>query len=201
MPRSAKKPPRKPPRKSGPKPTHFKSPAAFRAWLRAHHATATELLVGFHKRESGRPSITWPESVDEALSVGWIDGVRRRVDAEAYSIRFTPRRPGSIWSAINIRRAQALIEAGRMRPPGLKAFEARRANRSGIYAYEQRPAALPEPYAGRFREHPAAWEFFEAQPPSYRRTLVWWVVSAKQAETRDSRLIRLIEASARGARL
>jgi len=171
------------------------------AWFARHHTTALSLLAGFYKRESGRPSVTWPESVDEALCVGWIDGVRRRIDAVSYSIRFTPRRPGSIWSAINIRKAQQLIAAGRMRPEGLEAFEARKESRSGIYAYEQRPQAMPEPYAGRFRRHREAWAFFEAQPPSYRRTLVWYVISAKQEETRASRLERLIAASARGRRL
>ena len=191
------------PRAARPKarPTFFETPRHLAAWFAKHHATATELLVGFHRKESGRPSVTWPESVDEALCVGWIDGVRRRRDATSYTIRFTPRRPGSVWSAINIRKAEALIEAGRMRPEGLNAFEARRDNRSGIYAYEQRPRELPEPYAGRFRKQKAAWAFFEAQPPSYRRTLVWYVISAKQEETRAARLERLIAASAKGKRL
>jgi uncharacterized protein YdeI (YjbR/CyaY-like superfamily) len=183
------------------KPVFFKTPAAFRAWLLSHHATAAELLVGFYKRDSGRPSVTWPESVDEALCVGWIDGVRRRVDAVAYTIRFTPRRPGSIWSAINIRKVKELIESGRMRPEGLQAFEARRENRSGIYAYEQRPQEMTEPYAGRFRKHRSAWEFFQAQPSSYRHRMVWRVISAKQEETRAARLEKLIAASAQGRRL
>ncbi|HKQ96293.1 MAG TPA: YdeI/OmpD-associated family protein [Candidatus Polarisedimenticolia bacterium] len=182
-------------------PTFFATPADLAAWFTAHHDRASTLLVGFHKRESGRPSVTWPESVDEALCVGWIDGVRRRLDDEAYTIRFTPRRPGSVWSAINIRKAKQLIAEGRMRPEGLAAFEARRENRSGIYAYEQRPREMPEPYAGRFRKNRAAWAFFQAQPPSYRRTLVWYVISAKQEATRASRLERLIAASARGTRL
>lgn len=183
------------------RPTFFATPRLLAAWFAKHHATATELLVGFHRKESGRLSVTWPESVDEALCVGWIDGVRRRRDATSYTIRFTPRRPGSVWSAINIRKAEALIREGRMRPEGLKAFEARRENRSGIYAYEQRPRELPEPYAGRFRKQKAAWAFFEAQPPSYRRTLTWYVISAKQEETRTARLERLIAASAKGKRL
>jgi uncharacterized protein YdeI (YjbR/CyaY-like superfamily) len=191
------------PRAARPKarPTFFETPADLAVWFAQHHASAEEILVGFYRKESGRPSVTWPESVDEALCVGWIDGVRRRHDHRAYTIRFTPRRPGSVWSAINMRKARALIETGRMRPEGLKAFEARRENRSGIYAYEQRPQQLVEPYAGRFRKHRAAWAFFEAQPPSYRQRLTWWVISAKQEETRATRLERLIAASAKKKRL
>ena len=139
--------------------------------------------------------------MDEALCVGWIDGVRRNIDDQSYSIRFSPRRPTSIWSAVNMRRAQVLIDEGRMTAAGLAAFEKRRENRSGIYAYEQRPQDLPEPYATTFRRDAAAWTFFMEQPPHYRKTLVWWVVSAKQEATRESRLTKLIAESAAGRRL
>ena len=183
------------------KPTFFSTPAAFRKWLRLHHTTAKELWVGFHKKHSGRPSISWPESVDEALGVGWIDGIRKRIDEESYAIRFTPRRRGSIWSAVNIRRVAALTNEKRMQPAGLAAFAARRENRSGIYAYEQRSEQLPELYAGLLRKNKAAWKFFQAQPPSYRKVIGWWVVSAKQEATRRKRLAKLIAASARAQRL
>lgn len=181
-------------------PKFFKTPAAFRKWLDANHAKEKELLVGFYKKDSGKPSINWPESVDEALCVGWIDGIRRRVDDESYTIRFTPRRPGSVWSAINIRNVQKLIKEGRMRPAGLKAFEARKENRTGIYSYEQRSADLVEPYLSRMKKNKAAWEFFQSQPAGYRKQANWWVVSAKSEETRLKRLEKLIEISARGQR-
>jgi uncharacterized protein YdeI (YjbR/CyaY-like superfamily) len=181
-------------------PAFFRSPAAFRAWLAKHHATTRELLVGFHKKGSGKPSMTWPESVDEALCFGWIDGIRKRLDDDSYTIRFTPRRPGSIWSAVNIKRAEKLSAEGRMRPSGLGAFEARKENRSGIYSYEQRSDTLPDPYARRMRKNKAAWAFFEAQPPTYRKMICWWVVSAKKEETRLTRLNALIEDSALGRR-
>jgi uncharacterized protein YdeI (YjbR/CyaY-like superfamily) len=180
------------------KPTFFRTPLDLRAWFEEHHATARELLVGYYKTSSGKPSITWPESVDEALCVGWIDGVRKRVDASRYPIRFTPRRPGSIWSAVNIRRAQALAAAGRMRPAGLAAFQARKENKSGIYSYEQRRAELEEPYASLLRKNRAAWAFFQAQPASYRKAVSWWVISAKKDETRLKRLEKLIADSAAG---
>lgn len=183
------------------KPKFFRTPAAFRAWLEKRHADADELLVGFRKKGTGKPSLTWPESVDEALCFGWIDGIRRRLDDESYTIRFTPRRPGSIWSAVNIARAEALIADGRMRPAGLAAYEARRENRAGIYSYEQRPAELPEPFAKLLKRNAAAWRFFTAQPPSYRKAVCWWVVSAKKEETRLRRLDKLAEHSARGERL
>lgn len=178
------------------KPTFFPTPADFRQWLEKHHTTATELVVGFYKKDSGRPSLTWPESVDEALCVGWIDGIRRSRDDVSYTIRFTPRRSGSIWSAVNIKRAQDLIAQGRMRPAGLKAFEARKENKSGIYSYEQRSADLPPPYAKKLKQHQAAWAFYQAQPPSYRKAVNWWVVSAKQEATRLKRLDQLIDDSA-----
>ncbi len=169
----------------------FKTPADLGKWLDANHHKARELLVGFYKK-GAKPSITWPESVREALCYGWIDGIRRSVDEQSYSIRFTPRRPSSVWSAINIRMANELIAEGRMRPAGMKAFEARREYRSGIYSYENRPRTLPAPYEKKFRKNPATWKAFQALPPSYRRTAIWWIVSAKKEETRLSRLEQLI---------
>ena len=182
------------------KPRFFRSPSAFRAWLTEHHATTSELLVGFYKKGSGKPSMTWPESVDEALCFGWIDGIRKRIDDDGYTIRFTPRRSRSIWSTVNIKRAEALAAEGLMRLSGLAAFESREENRSGIYAYEQRNDTLPEPYAGKMKKNKAAWTFFRAQPPSYRKTTGWWVVSAKKEETRLKRLDKLIDDSAHGRR-
>jgi uncharacterized protein YdeI (YjbR/CyaY-like superfamily) len=177
-------------------PRFFATPAAFRRWLKAHHARQRELLVGFYKKGSGRRSITWTESVDEALCVGWIDGVRRRIDDESYSIRFSPRRATSIWSAINIQKMAELTAAGRVRPAGLKAFELRTERKSGIYSYEQRGSArLDAASEKEFRSDKAAWQFFEAQPPSYRKIATWWVVSARKEETRRRRLARLISAS------
>ncbi|HJS29742.1 MAG TPA: YdeI/OmpD-associated family protein [Anaerolineales bacterium] len=178
--------------------TFFETPAGFRQWLEENHSAAPELWVGYYKKGSGRPSVTWPESVDEALCFGWIDGIRKSLDETSYTIRFTPRRPGSIWSAVNIRRAQELIDQGRMQPDGLKAYQARRENRSGIYSYEQRQDQLPEVYAQELRKNDAAWEFFQAQPPWYRKAAGWWVVSAKKEETRLRRLDQLIEDSAAG---
>jgi uncharacterized protein YdeI (YjbR/CyaY-like superfamily) len=183
------------------KPTFFPTPAAFRTWLEEHHATADVLLVGFHKVGSGKPSITWPESVDEALCCGWSDGVRKSLDENRYTIRFSPRKPGSVWSGVNIKRAQALIDRGLMRPAGLKAFEARRENKSGIYSYEQRSVEMPEPYRGLLKANAAAWRFFESQPPYYRKTMGWWIVSAKKEETRLKRLEKLIAHSAKGERI
>ena len=143
----------------------FNTPAAFRKWLTAHHATEKELWVGFYKKHCGKPSITWPESVDQALCFGWIDGVRKSIDDDSYKIRFSPRRSTSIWSSVNTKRAGELIKEKLMQPAGLEAFEARRENRSGIYAYEQRSAELVEPYVGMLKRNKAAWKFFQAQPP------------------------------------
>ena len=179
----------------------FPTPADLRKWFKKNHATAKELWVGFYKVGSGKPSITWPESVDEALCVGWIDGIRKTIDDESYKIRFTPRKKVSTWSAVNIRRVKVLTDEKRMQPAGLKAFGARRENRSGIYSYEQRPTEFDEPYLRLMKKDKAAWTFFEAQSPSYRRTLIWYVVSAKQEETRLKRLKTLIENCARGRRL
>jgi uncharacterized protein YdeI (YjbR/CyaY-like superfamily) len=180
-------------------PTFFATPAEFRTWLEVHHAEKPELLVGYYKKGTGRPSITWPESVDEALCFGWIDGIRRRIDDESYSIRFTPRRSRSIWSAVNIRRAAELIEAGRMTPAGLAAFEARDEDRSAIYSYEQRHAAQLDPdQEARLRADPTVWEWFTSRPPSWQRAAVYWITSAKKPETRERRLAQLIEDAAVG---
>jgi uncharacterized protein YdeI (YjbR/CyaY-like superfamily) len=181
--------------------TFFPTPADLRKWFRANHAKAVELWVGFHKKDSGKPSITWPESVDEALCVGWIDGIRKTLGPDSYTIRFTPRRKRSIWSAVNIARVDVLTAEKRMRPPGVQAFAARQENRSGIYSYEQRRDQLEEPYGGLLKKHKAAWAFFEAQAPSYRKVIGWWVVSAKREETRMDRLKKVIDACAKGERL
>jgi uncharacterized protein YdeI (YjbR/CyaY-like superfamily) len=179
-------------------PTFFSSATDLRKWFAAHHATVKELWVGYYRKGSGTPSVTWPESVDQALSVGWIDGVRKRVDDTRYAIRFTPRKPRSTWSVINITRAREIIEHGLMRPAGLKAFEAREENRSGIYAYEQRSDTLPAPYARRLKKNKPAWTFVHAQAASYRKKCYWWVVSAKQEATRVKRLDALVKAWAHG---
>ena len=179
----------------------FRTPADLRRWFEKNHETVEELWVGFLKKDTGRPSITWPESVDEALCVGWIDGIRKRIDEESYKIRFTPRRAGSIWSAVNIRRVAELKKEGRMRPEGLAAFSKKRENRSGIYSYEQRPGELPEPYASVLAADARAAGFLAAQPPSYRKLMTWWIVSAKKEETRMSRLEKLVAACHAGKRL
>lgn len=182
-------------------PKFFQSPSAFRKWLAANHAKAQELWVGFHKKGSGKPSITWPDSVDEALCFGWIDGIRKSIDAESYMIRFTPRKPSSNWSTVNVRNVEKLIKEKRMQPAGVKAYEARKENRSGIYSYEQRSPELVEPYASEFKRNRTAWEFFQAQPPSYRKVMNWRVISAKREETRLKRLKQLIELSAEKQRM
>lgn len=183
------------------KPIYFESAAAFRKWLEKNHDKADELLVGFHKKGSGKPSMTWPESVDEALCFGWIDGVRRSVDDERYTIRFTPRRTDkSIWSAVNLRKMDALIQAGRVAPAGMAAYE-RRPKDKAPYSFEQRPESFGPEYEKQFRANKKAWAFFEAQPPGYRRIAMWYVLSAKQDETRQRRLQHVIGVSARGERL
>jgi uncharacterized protein YdeI (YjbR/CyaY-like superfamily) len=177
----------------------FPTPAEFRAWLEKNHAAELELSVGFYKRASGRPSITWPEAVDVALCYGWIDGVRNSIDAISYRIRFTPRKPTSTWSAINVKRVAELAKLGLMRAAGIKAFEARKGDKTGIYAYEQRKTAqLPRPYEKQFRANKIAWAFFQSQPPWYQRTATYRVISAKQEATRQKRLAQLIKDSEAG---
>jgi uncharacterized protein YdeI (YjbR/CyaY-like superfamily) len=179
-----------------PRPTFFPTPAGFRTWLEAHHHKLREQLVGFHKKSSGKPSITWPESVEVALCFGWIDGVRRSIDETSYTIRFTPRRPTSTWSAVNIKRVQQLKKTGLMHPAGLKAFAARSAKKSGIYSYEQRKSAkFTREQEKQFRANKSAWEFFRSQAPWYQRVTAYWVISAKKEETKLKRLSVLIDHS------
>jgi uncharacterized protein YdeI (YjbR/CyaY-like superfamily) len=180
-------------------PTFFATPADFRAWLERHHQSHSELIVGFHKKGTGRPSITWSEAVDQALCFGWIDGVRRRIDDTSYSIRFTPRKARSTWSAVNIKRMKELVDEGLVAPAGLAAFERRTDDRTAIYSYEQRRAATLDPeQERRLRADERANAFFETQPPSYRRAAIHWVTSAKKPESRERRLAQLIECSAAG---
>ena len=183
------------------RPLFFKSPAELRQWFEKQQATADELLVGFHKKGTGKPTLTWPESVAEALCFGWIDGIRRKLDEDRYTIRFTPRRPGSRWSAINIKMMAALEAEGRMTPAGRAVFEARKDKQSPGYSYERREAAFDAPRLKAFQKNKAAWAFFEAQPPGYRRIITWWVMSAKQEDTRDRRLTKLIESYAAKKRI
>lgn len=179
------------------KATFFKTPAEFRAWLKKHHKTESELIVGYYKKASGKPSITWQESVDEALCFGWIDGIRRSHGEDAYSNRFTPRRKGSNWSAINIRRVDQLMKEGRMQPAGLAAFALRTEARSRVYTYEQKDIPTFEPKLEKlFRANKDAWEFFQTLPPYYRKGETRWVNSAKQEETKLRRLNKVIEACA-----
>ena len=204
---STRNPPKKSPRGDSSQPaegspTFFPSAADFRAWLEENADTGSELVVGFYKKGSGHPSMTWPESVDEALCVGWIDGVRKRIDDERYQIRFTPRKPGSIWSAVNIERVRVLTDEGRMKPAGIEAFERRSEKKSRVYAYEQKKAATLSPEDEKlFRKKKRAWAFFEKQPASYRQKFLWRIASAKQQATHDKRLAALIEASENGERL
>ncbi len=180
---------------------YFPDAAALRAWFVAHAATTGELHVGFYKRHTGKPSPTWSEAVDEALCFGWIDGVRRSVDADRYTIRFTPRRTGSHWSRINIAKVKALVAAGRMTPAGLAAYEARSAAKTGRTSYEQRPTAFPPALEKTFKASRAAWAWFSTQPPGYRRTAIWFVVSAVRPETQAKRLQHVIALSAEGRRI
>ncbi|MCU1261242.1 MAG: hypothetical protein JWO80_4127 [Bryobacterales bacterium] len=173
----------------------FATPAAWRDWLEKYHGQRQELLVGFYKKDSGRPSITWPESVDAALCFGWIDGVRRRIDDVSYSIRFTPRKPRSAWSAVNIKRVGELTSQGLMCSAGIQAFEARQEERSRIYSFEQESVEFESAQERRFRANGTAWKFFRSQPPWYRRAATWWVISAKREETREKRLATVIEDS------
>lgn len=184
---------------AAPAPRFFATPAALRRWFARHHRTASELWVGYRKKATGKASVTWQESVDEALCVGWIDGIRKRIDEESYTIRFTPRRKGSVWSEINARRMEELLREGRVLPAGQAAFAARSPEKTAIYPYEQRHGVeLDAELSARFRAHPAAWQHFWAQPPGYRQTLTWWVMSAKRPQTRERRLATLIAASAAG---
>ena len=184
---------------AGPEPIYFESAAELRDWFEANHETAAELWVGYWKKATGHPTVTWQEAVVEALCVGWIDGVRYSVDEARSRQRFTPRRKGSNWSAINIASAERLVGEGRMRPAGRAAFEARTPERSAVYSYERRhEARLTDAEEARFREDASAWSWFAARPASYRTAAIWWVASAKRPETRERRLVGLIEESAAG---
>ena len=182
------------------KPKFFKSQADFREWLEKNHANRAELMIGFYKKSSGKPSITYPEALDEALCFGWIDGVRRRLDEDSYVQRFTPRRPKSIWSNVNVKHVERLKKLGRMVPPGLAAYALRTPERTGVYAFENSPHQLAAAYEKKFRANKKAWQFFEQLPPSLKRTCIFWVMNAKQEETRLRRLDSLIESSATGER-
>jgi uncharacterized protein YdeI (YjbR/CyaY-like superfamily) len=183
------------------KPKFFNSRERFREWLERHHASAKEILVGFHKKNSGKKSITYAEALDEALCFGWIDGVRRNFDETSYTIRFTPRKPRSIWSLVNVRHVERLQKEGRMHPAGTAAFERRTPERTGIYSFENRPRELSAEFQKEFRKNKPAWEFFQKQPPGYKRLMSFWVMSAKKDETRIARLKRLIESSAKRERV
>ena len=173
----------------------FITPEEFRQWLEIHHRTEKELLVGFFKVSTGKPSMTWPESVDQALCFGWIDGVRKSIDDESYSIRFTPRKPTSIWSAVNIRKVEELTKAGLMTEAGRKAFELRKEEKSAIYSHEKEPATLDPEFEKQFKANKKAWEFFSNQAPSYKKVMLHWIMSAKQKKTRLSRLEKTIRES------
>lgn len=183
-------------------PRFFTTSAEFRQWLERHAGGSTELIVGFHKVGSDLPSMRWPESVDEALCYGWIDGVRRRIDEHSYLIRFAPRKPSSTWSAVNIAKYHKLHAAGRVKPAGATAFAHRTGEKSATYSYEQdETATLSSNEEREFRKHKAAWRYFEDTPPSYRKTILHWIVSARKPATRASRLAKLVKACALGNRL
>src|SRR5262245_2993312 len=183
-------------------PVFFAAAAAWRTWLEAHHEAATEVLVGFHKKKTGTPSMTWSESVDQALCFGWIDGVRRSHGDDAYTIRFTPRKPTSMWSAINVAKVAELEARGLMMPAGQRAYALRTAERTGVYSFERLATAkLDRAETTRLRANARAHAFFEAQPPGYRRLVFHWITSAKRPETRARRLDQLIADSAAGRRI
>lgn len=182
-------------------PTFFPSQSDFRAWLEKHYKTEKELIVGYYKVGSGKPSMTWSESVDQALCFGWIDGIRRSIDAESYCIRFTPRRPTSIWSDINIKKVEELTKLGLMKPEGLKAFELRQEHRSRVYAFEKELVELSPEYERQFKNNKTAWEFFNSQAASYKKVMLHWIMGAKQEKTRLTRLEKAIQASEQGKRM
>jgi uncharacterized protein YdeI (YjbR/CyaY-like superfamily) len=183
------------------KPTFFRTASSFRKWLQKSHDRTPELLVGFHRGDSGKGGLTYREALDEALCFGWIDGLRKRYDADSYTIRFTPRKPDSIWSVINTTRMSQLIELDRVHSVGLKVFQQRDKKKALLYSYEVRERQLDAEYANQFRANPTAWEFYQAQAPWYRRVSCYWVMSAKREETRLRRLSTLIDDSAQGRRI
>lgn len=183
-------------------PSFFESALHFRLWLEDNHATAAELIVGFRKVATGMPSMTWSESVDQAICFGWIDGVRKRIDDQSYQIRFTPRRKESIWSLVNVAKVQKLTKQGLMRPAGVAAYEARSLKKTGVYAFErEHPAELSPTEVHEFKKTVPAWKYFDASPPSYKRTIIHWVISAKQSTTRTRRLEQLIQACSEEKRI
>ena len=182
-------------------PTFFPTQEQFREWLAKHHQKETELLVGFYKVNSKKPSMSWSESVDQALCFGWIDGIRRSIDEESYTIRFTPRKKSSIWSAINIKKVEELTKAGLMLPEGLKAFELRSEERSKVYSHEREAYLLYPEFEKQFKANKTAWEYFSNQAPSYRKVMIHWIMSAKQEKTRLSRLEKTINISAEQKRM
>ena len=183
------------------KPKFFATQELFRVWLEKNHASAGDLLIGFHKKDSGKKSITYAEALDEALCFGWIDVVRRRLDETSYTIRFTPRKPRSIWSLINVRHVERLQKAGRMHASGTAAFAQRDPERTGIYSFENSPKELSREYEKEFRKHNGAWQYFQTYPPYLKKQVSYWVMSAKKEETRQKRLDRLIADSAAGRRI
>jgi uncharacterized protein YdeI (YjbR/CyaY-like superfamily) len=183
------------------KPTFFKKQSEFRDWLTKNHEKENELLVGFYKVDSGKPSLSWSESVDQALCFGWIDGVRKSIDSESYTIRFTPRRTTSIWSAINIRKIEELTQKGLMHPSGIKAFEHRTEQKSKIYSHENETKKLSAPFIKQFKMNKTAWDFFKTQAPSYQKVMTHWIMSAKQEKTQISRLEKTIASSAAEKRM
>ncbi|POY37541.1 bacteriocin-protection protein [Solitalea longa] len=182
------------------KPTFFPTPDDFRKWLEQNHETSTEFLVGFYKVNSGKPSITWPESVNQALCFGWIDGVRKSIDEESYCIRFTPRKPTSIWSGINIKKVEELSKQGLMQPAGLAAFKKRTEAKSRVYSFEKDPVNLSAEFEKKFKANSKAWDFFQSQAPWYKKNAIHWVMDAKQEVTKLKRLETLITKSAAGER-
>ncbi len=182
-------------------PIFFSSPGAFRSWLEGEHETAEELWVGYYKKVTGKPSLTWSESVDQALCFGWIDGLRKSIDGECYKIRFTPRRRTSHWSAVNIRKMDELTKAGRVHPAGERAFAALIPHHSELSSFEQEKVDFDADQLETFRTNRTAWDFFQSQPQGYRKTAIWWVISAKREDTRARRLATLISDSEAGLRL
>ena len=179
----------------------FKTPEDFRKWFEKNYNKKTEQWVGFYKKDSGKESMDWPQSVDEALCFGWIDGIRKYIDEQSYKIRFTPRKPGSHWSAVNINKIEALIKQGLVKPEGFEIYNSRKPEVKGGYSYENRPESLGAGYEDIFKKNKKAWAFFTAQAPSYKRTASWWVLSAKREETRMKRLTILIEDSVKEKRI
>jgi uncharacterized protein YdeI (YjbR/CyaY-like superfamily) len=177
------------------KPTFFAKPSDFRKWLEKNHKKEKELLVGFYKVGSGKPSITWPQSVDEALCFGWIDGIRKSIDEHSYSIRFTPRKKTSIWSHVNIRKMKELTEKGLMTEAGLEIFKHRKEDQSSYYSYQNKTLTLPPAYEKKFKANKKAWSFFTAQAPSYKKVILYRILSAKREETRLKRLEEIIRVS------